>query len=643
MIEMRFDEPWQGGNSPVSLLYEQPLAIVDLQFDELQQASSKRTSPISLYFGFNGEELLFDEPWQGGSSPIELLFDGSGPVEPPVEPTPQVLGISVGINWSIGQFIEQQIALNSHSNKVGQRIVLRSSGASHRENAHIAWHAEPTVQQRLSQAWAVKKAVMRRLSVRWPMPVAHRSNTAPGWFTGATRREQAALRWRNNKALRCSPMQRSTTGHPQQRKYQLSWQGEATRTSHYIKWGFPGPKYICTNKWADMAPKSPVTLEFDEPLTEQQSIIELSFDELPMVCHWDYGGGFIPGNPVLPPLDLKVPIEPQIRRLYLMQPTLTCHRLSDNRELVITEVSITYSRSQFVTSGSIKFSSKGDALLAVDEVLRIGINGYEFYLLAEAPSSSEAWASNSYTSAARGRASQLAWPWKREISYHNQAARSFAGCLGDIVANSGWSIELVQVPDFVIPAGVCSVSGKTPLDAVAELAGLVGCMVDPDEDNSTLRILPRWTYTPWSMAAATADVNLHDAVIFNHSEQTERGQQCNAAWVRGEQQGVSVEVRLNGTAGDEPTDDISNMLIVDTQAARLAGTNAIADSGTKRRVSINTTVMADLPPLRPGQLIGITWRGEVYKALCDTVTISASMSSSGLTVRQNVGLIRQGA
>jgi hypothetical protein len=637
-VELRFDENWQSRVSPIELLYVTPFSGVTLHFDKLLTPT---VSPIRLHFGdFDGEVLRFDEPWQVVESPINLFFDGSGPVEPPVEPTPQVLGISVGVSWSTIRAVEQQIAVNSHSSKIGQRINVTTHGASHRDNAHIGWHAEPTVQQRLSQAWAVKKAVMRRLSVRWPMPVAHRSNTAPGWFTGATRREQTALRWRNNKALRCSPMQRSTTGHPQQRKYQLSWQGEATRTSHYIKWGFPGPKYICTNKWADMAPKSPVTLEFDEPLTEQQSIIELSFDELPMVCHWDYGGGFIPGNPVLPPLDLKVPIEPQIRRLYLMQPTLTCHRLSDNRELVITEVSITYSRSQFVTSGSIKFSSKGDALLAVDEVLRIGINGYEFYLLAEAPSSSEAWASNSYTSAARGRASQLAWPWKREISYHNQAARSFAGCLGDIVANSGWSIELVQVPDFVIPAGVCSVSGKTPLEAVAELAGLVGCMVDPDEDNSKLRILPRWTYTPWSMAAAIPDVLLHDAVIFNHSEQTERGQQCNAAWVRGEQQGVSVEVRLNGTAGDEPTDDISNMLIVDTQAARLAGTNAIADSGTKRRVSINTTVMADLPPLRPGQLIGITWRGEVYKALCDTVTINASMSSSGLTVRQNVGLIK---
>ncbi|PYE61114.1 hypothetical protein C8J23_101156 [Shewanella chilikensis] len=618
MMQLIFDTPWSDSTSPISLFFE-------------------GNEPVEP-----GLQLIFDTPWSDSTSPISLFFEGNEPVEPPVEPTPQVLGISVGVGWSTILAVEQQITLNSHSSKIGQCVNVTTHGSSHRDDTHIAWHAEPTVQQRLSQAWAVKKAVMRRLSVRWPMPVAHRSNTAPGWFTGATRREQTALRWRNNKALRCSPMQRSTTGHPQQRKYQLSWQGEATRTSHYIKWGFPGPKYICTNKWADMAPKSPVTLEFDEPLTEQQSIIELSFDELPMVCHWDYGGGFIPGNPVLPPLDLKVPIEPQIRRLYLMQPTLTCHRLSDNRELVITEVSITYSRSQFVTSGSIKFSSKGDALLAVDEVLRIGINGYEFYLLAEAPSSSEAWASNSYTSAARGRASQLAWPWKREISYHNQAARSFAGCLGDIVANSGWSIELVQVPDFVIPAGVCSVSGKTPLDAVAELAGLVGCMVDPDEDNSTLRILPRWTYTPWSMAAATADVNLHDAVIFNHSEQTERGQQCNAAWVRGEQQGVSVEVRLNGTAGDEPTDDISNMLIVDTQAARLAGTNAIADSGTKRRVSINTTVMADLPPLRPGQLIGITWRGEVYKALCDTVTINASMSSSGLTVRQNAGLIRQG-
>ncbi|WP_412522071.1 hypothetical protein [Shewanella algae] len=601
-------------------------------------------SPVSPRFDRGGIAITFSQPWQNLTSPVEIRFGGGTPPDPgPDIPEPS-LGADIAIRWIHNQQTEQQLQLPMVGPHTTAKLALSwqspttiadrlqvywSQGRQHGIEVLANWQSKDALQHSTAVTWRLPVPLQMAAGIRWLNPAAWQAIWQLGWKALSSVYLPQPIAWAFG--IECYGETEISYSHEDQRGAEPA-----------IAWGPHRGVWICSDAYMPPEP-GPITIRFSEPWQDNQSPVSLKFKPNPRHCYWDDGGGLIDANPVQPPLDLKVPIEPQIRRLYLMQPTLTCHRLSDNRELVITECSITDSRSQFVTSGSIKFSSKVDALLAVDEVLRIGINGYEFYLLAEAPSSSEAWASNSYTSAARGRASQLAWPWKREISYHNQAARSFAGCLSDIVANSGWSIELVQVPDFVIPAGVCSVSGKTPLDAVAELAGLVGCMVDPDEDNSKLRILPRWTYTPWSMAAAIPDVLLHDAVIFNHSEQTERGQQCNVAWVRGEQQGVSVEVRLNGTAGDEPTDDISNMLIVDTQAARLAGTNAIADSGTKRRVSINTTVMADLPPLRPGQLIGVTWRGEVYKALCDTVTISASMSSSGLTVRQNAGLIRQGA
>lgn len=615
MTSLRFDEPWPNAISPVS-------------FVEL----SSRVS------------LQFDEPWPNARSPIQLSFDDGTPPDPgPDIPEPS-LGADIYISWIHNQQTEQQLQLPMVGPHTTAQLALSwQSPTAIADRLQVYWSQGRLHGIEVLANWQSKDALQHSTAVTWRLPVPLQTAAGIRWLNPAAWQAIWQLGW---KALSSVYLPQPITwdfGIECYGETEISYSHEDQRGAEpAIAWGPHRGVWICSNAYRPPEPGK-ISIHFSEPWQGGKGPISLHFDDNPTYCYWDDGGGLIDANPVQPPLDLKVPIEPQIRRLYLMQPTLTCHRLSDNRELVITECSITDSRSQFVTSGSIKFSSKVDALLAVDEVLRIGINGYEFYLLAEAPSSSEAWASNSYTSAARGRASQLAWPWKREISYHNQAARSFAGCLSDIVANSGWSIELVQVPDFVIPAGVCSVSGKTPLDAVAELAGLVGCMVDPDEDNSKLRILPRWTYTPWSMAAAIPDVLLHDAVIFNHSEQTERGQQCNVAWVRGEQQGVSVEVRLNGTAGDEPTDDISNMLIVDTQAARLAGTNAIADSGTKSRVSINTTVMADLPPLRPGQLIGITWRGEVYKALCDTVTINANMSSSGLTVRQNAGLIRQGA
>jgi len=60
-------------------------------------------------------------------------------------------------------------------------------------------------------------------------------------------------------------------------------------------------------------------------------------------------------------------------------------------------------------------------------------------------------------------------------------------------------------------------------------------------------------------------------------------------WIRGEQQGVSCQVKRAGTAGNVNAADISNQLIVDNQAARTAGTVALAETG-KKRVNISANV-----------------------------------------------------
>lgn len=641
-IDLQFDEPLGNNVSPLALSYAPSFAGVTLIFDKLQQVNK---SPINLYFGdFDGEVLRFDEDWQSQTSPLNLRFDGSdsgGGDGGNGEATPQILGINVGISWQVQQAITQQLALNEHATDIDNRFNLDSFGDHVDTKQQFGWHVETAVRSELSQGWYYKVTVLRRTAFRWALPETHRINRMQWWHVEPAEHIRTSSTWINHKAQRIAPTQNFTLGEPAHQTKHVSWFGEAKRNAANVTWGPPQPHWVCTNRWFDLVPKGRIELRFDESYAKQQSPLQLRFDVVPQVCHLDNGGGYIPSNPSLPPIDFKVPIQPQIRRLYLMQPMLTCHRVSDERELVIKSASINDARSQFVSTASIEFSSKGDAQLASNQLLRININGYDFYVISEQPSKREAWNSGSYSSSGRSKAAELLMPWRSAVSYSNSAARSFAGVLSDLLENTGWTVALQGITDFTIPAGVATISDKTPLESAAEFASMVGCFLAPDDEKNVINILPRWPTVPWQMDSATPDVIIHDAVIIDYSSNETISQQCNAAWVRGEQQGVDAKVTLNGTAGNVPTDDIANALIVDIQAARIAGTSMIADTGNKQQIAVTMPIMADLPPLKKGQLIGVTWRGETYRALCDSIGITASVDYNGaVTVRQQATLLR---
>ena len=56
-------------------------------------------------------------------------------------------------------------------------------------------------------------------------------------------------------------------------------------------------------------------------------------------------------------------------------------------------------------------------------------------------------------------------------------------------------------------------------------------------------------------------------------------------------------------------------------------------------------VLADLPPMRPGMLIGVRKGAEVFKSVCEAWSISATVSESTgqVTVNQTVNLLRNKA
>lgn len=585
--------------------------------------------------------LRFTKPWSNKTSPIKIRF-GDDPIPELPDPPIRVgsIGMLCGLVMETGQSVEQKITLITRSLSHGTNGNFAWESILLKQQISMLWNASPPLAgEAFAFEWQWNTLVPFQLDMNWLVPQSHGHQAMSNWIVPELQQIMLEMQWSQTAAKSQQITVKLHIGEQLATEIALSYTNiQSQGDNKTVAWAPHAARWVCSSKY--VPPVGKVTLRFSKPWIYSTSPTQLRFTASPKVCYWDDGGGLIDANPPLPNIDFKIPIEPQIRRYYLMQPTITCVRVSDSLPIVITSVSISQSRGQWARSVSLEFSSRIDAQRAHNELLLIAINGYEFYAIAEQPSVSKVFGSATYSSTGRSRVAELAAPYKLPLSYTNATARSFAGLLGDLLQTTGWTVELSGIPDFTIPAGAFSVGNKTPIEAVAEAVGQLGCMILTDDAAKKLTIVPRWPTAPWEMATAVPDLALHDAVITSYSDSVSRNPLCNVVWLRGEQQGIDAKVKRAGSAGNIPAADIIAQLIVDNQAARVAGTNALAETGDKLSVNISMPVMADLPPATPGMLIGVTINSEVFKGVCDSWIIRASISDRGdIDIEQSITLI----
>jgi hypothetical protein len=585
-------------------------------------------------------ELRFSQPWPNATSPITIRFEVDVVPQPPIRPPS--LGIDFGVTWKPPLIAANDYQLVSASKQLGNQVQLDVLSQSATDYCIVTqWQYKPLTQCKtavhyagkvltelaVNLQWFVVPSVEQGFTLAWLVPNQHCTIISADWQVKPVLNTlQANINWCDGAEL----VNDITTAY----RY-----GNVRLIQPSIAWGPHTASWICSTRYRP--PTGKVTIRFSEPWANSTNPLQLRFTASANYCYFDDGGGLVDANPSLPSLDFETPIEPQLRRYYLMQPTITCVRVSDDVPIVISNISISRSRGQWASSVSIDFSSRIDASRAENQLLKVGINGYEFFTLLEQTSVSKVFGNETYRGTGRSRSAELATPYVLPISYTNTTSRSFAGLLTDMLQFTGWTIALNGIVDFNVPTGAFSVGNKSPIDAVQEAVAQLGCMLLSNDETKALTVVPRWPTVPWLMDGVIPDLTVHDAVITSYSESKEIGTECNVVWLRGEQQGISAKVKRAGTAGNIAADDISAQLIVDNQAARTAGTNALADTGNKLNINMSLPIMADLPPATPGMLIGIREGVDVFKGTCDSVTINASVSDTGdIDVEQTITVVR---
>lgn len=585
--------------------------------------------------------INFSGQWLNAHSPLTINFgDEPTPEIPEVPISAGTIGIMCGIGISIAPSVAQQLTIKEATQSHATQLTSQWQVGHVTQIVTAKWQAKALLGITASVVWRWNNLVPCKADLLWLVPQLHSVQASSLWLLPDLVPSRVEMLWRQPEAT----TQIIALGFRQSElvatEVKLAHSNiRAAGDMKGIAWGPHAARWVCSSKYRP--PKGKITINFSDPWENVASPIVLNFTPSPNVCYWDDGGGLIGTNPSLPTIDFKIPIEPQIRRSYLMQPQISCVRVSDGVAVVLKSVSISQSRSQWASSGSLAFSSRIDAERAANELLKISINGYDFYLLCESPSESKAFGKTSYSATGRGRLATLASPNRKAINYVNVVARSFIGLMADIVANTGWTVAS-KISDYPVPANAFSYAAKTPAEAINMMANSIGAMLDVNDETQTITVIPQWPVVPWNSASAIPDVILHDGVILEFNERIDIRPDANAVFVRGEQQGVAAKVKRFGTAGDNFAADIVDKLITDNQAARMRATAELANAGNKVQNSIRAKVMADLPPMRPGMLIGVRKGAEVFKSVCESFSISGSVNESTgmVTVNQTVTLLR---
>ena len=570
-------------------------------------------------------EIRFKQRYsnEATTSPIKLRFNIDY-----VEPESKEVAVDCQINWYSPSAKEQQKTLQWTSISIGASIIFGyNSGLGYEVNFNNAWSEKATEQTELNVIWktGVNVSNIFELTFKPNAAIEENQNSMP-WLNNLDIEHNTFLiQWKTGPINECS--------------WQFDWRvnPDLSQQNFVIYYGKTDKEYICY--WRNHPFKGYVKLDFNAPYQARTGSIKMRFNAPDKVCYWGLPGGLVRSDDDIPTIDRKIPIEPQIRNTYIMQPTINCVRVSDNVKILISSVNYSVSRSQFSATGSLKFCSRIDFERALGQELKVSINGYDFYVICEQPSTANRFANSSYSASCRGRFALLSAPYARATNYANPTAKTLAGIMSDILVNTSWSLDNKMI-DYPIPTGAFTYTDLTPAAALLSVAKSVGAMLDIDSASKTVSVIPAWPVMPWDAENAICDVILNDSIILEHNTSQTINQTNNAVFVRGEQQGVACKVKRAGTLGDQFASDVVDSLITDNQAARQRGSYEIANSGNKQQSTIRTKLLNDLPPIRPGMLVGVTYASSTYKATCDNMDISASISESGaITVSQTIKVI----
>ena len=333
-----------------------------------------------------------------------------------------------------------------------------------------------------------------------------------------------------------------------------------------------------------------------------------------------------------------------VLKVYMIENKIAAR--ADGKPLELFSASFTADTSGYCWQGSLTIPPDDFARLNFAEkgretLIEADINGETFAVLAEEYRDNRVFGQKSYTVSGRSRSARLGEDYaaRRGGLIENPIyARQIADA---VLQYSGVRIADWQAADWLIPGGIYSTEGKTPMAVIRELAAAAGAFVYSHPSRAELSVIPKRKTPAWQEATPARVIPA--SVITKISGSLTVNPPANGVYVYADHaKGRAADVYKKGGSREPRAAALIGPLYTDLPVLEAAGTAALNEAGTHKTESVTLPVSAKYAVERAelGEIWEIqeptgNWQGAVTG-----ITLAVEIENDAPTVWQTVTIDR---
>lgn len=250
------------------------------------------------------------------------------------------------------------------------------------------------------------------------------------------------------------------------------------------------------------------------------------------------------------------------------------------------------------------------------------INGHPIRLRVDALARTRRFGRRDLRISGRSRSAALAAPAAPVVTRIGAVERTARQIADDVLTDNGvplgWDLDW-RIQDWLVPAGAWHHTG-TYLEAITRIASAAGAYVQPHDEATTLRILPRYPLAPWDWPGATPDLALPEDVVTVEGIEWSEKPWYDAVYLIGT--GILGHVVRAGFSGGTVAPMVVDELLGHSDATLQRGRAILSDTGRQARIRLNLPVLPETGLIKPGLLVDYTEQGTTHRGLTRGISVA---------------------
>ena len=271
--------------------------------------------------------------------------------------------------------------------------------------------------------------------------------------------------------------------------------------------------------------------------------------------------------------------------------------------------------------------------------IEVTINGTVWQFFIGKTTKIKQFGETGYTATGYSHIAKLQAPYAALNNFSNTSGALASQLVDEILLPTGFTNNWAMPVNWPIAINGFSYQGKSPIDAVAQIASAAGAIIVPHLENKSMTIQPYCSDSAWQWDSATNLPIISESLCYELDEQYTPQDQANAVYVSGNENGVLLKGLLPGSAGDKLLATITDDLITDTSVATERARIELSKAGHKEDVPVTTFLDNATPLYMPGSLVAINMSDEPnWNGLVTNLNIS--VENAGVAVYQTLNVSR---